>query len=231
MGCRHVNEKMKRLPLLVLLLWSSVALAGDPFEKWNRKVQRFNDVADEKIVQPIARGYQKIPAQLRYRAGHVYGNLADVGDMVNNLLQGKPGDSINDLFRVAINTTIGLGGLFDPASRLGLTDHEEDFSQTLATWRVPRGPYLVLPVLGPSSVRDALARSGYTRLDPLTYLSPVSHRNSIYVMRLLHERAELLGAERAVFGDRYIFFREAYQQRREYLENDGEIEDPFGDDF
>jgi phospholipid-binding lipoprotein MlaA len=205
--------------------------AGDPFENWNRKVQRFNDVADEKLVQPVARGYQRLPDPVRFAAGNVYGNLADAGDMVNNLLQGKPGESINDLFRVAINSTIGLGGLFDPASRLGLEDHQEDFAQTLATWRIPRGPYLVLPLLGPSSVRDAFARPVDSRLDPLVYLYPVNHRNTLLGMRLLHERAELLAAESAVFGDRYIFFREAFRQRREYLEQDGEIEDPFDEDF
>lgn len=215
----------------LLVCWSSTLIAADPLEKWNRKVQRFNDVADERLVQPVARGYQKLPAPVRHAAGNVYGNLADVGDLANNLLQGKPGDGISDLLRIAVNTTIGIGGLFDPASRLGLVDHNEDFSQTLATWGIPRGPYLVLPILGPSSLRDALARSVNNRSDPMIYLHPVSHRNSLMALRLLHQRAELLTAERAVFGDRYIFFREAYQQRREYLENDGEVDDPFDDDF
>ena len=102
MGRSHGYEEMIRVVTAVLLIsCSTVVTAGDPLERWNRKVQKFNDVADEKLVQPIARGYQKIPARVRYAAGNVYGNLGDVGDMVNNLLQGKPGDSINDLLRVA----------------------------------------------------------------------------------------------------------------------------------
>lgn len=207
--------------------------AIDPWESMNRKTYRFNDFADRKLVKPIARAYQKVlPDPIRRSIGNVYGNLGDVGDAINNLLQGKPGDSLRDLVRVAVNTTIGVGGLFDPATRMGLPDHEEDLAQTLATWGVPRGPYFVIPVLGPSSVRDVLSQPFNSRLDPLIYLDPVAHRNTIYGARLLHQRSDLLVADEVMFGDRYLFLRDAFLQRREFLEKDGAIdEDPFGDDF
>ena len=134
--------------------------------------------------------------------------------------------------RVVINTTIGLGGFLDPASNLSLPNENEDFSQTLAKWGVPRGPYLVIPFLGPSSLRDIFGRAINNRLDPLRYLSPVANRNVLYVSRFVHDRANLLVTEDAIFGDRYLFFRDAYLQRRRYLELDGEInEDPFSDAF
>ena len=228
-----------KTPALLLVVFSSIyALNGqadkqvDPFEGFNRKTHRFNDFADRNLVKPIARAYRKVlPDPVRYSIGNVYGNLADVGDAVNNLLQGKPGAGFRDILRVSINTTLGLGGLFDPASKLGLEDHNEDFSQTLSTWGVPNGPYVVLPFLGPGTVRNTFARVVDRKLDPLIYLYPVAHRNVIFAMRLLHERSDLLAAESVVFGDRYLFYRDAYLQRREFLEKDGEVEDPFDDDF
>jgi len=115
---------------------------------------------------------------------------------------------------------------------LSLPNENEDFSQTLAKWGVPRGPYLVIPFLGPSSLRDIFGRAINNRLDPLRYLSPVANRNVLYVSRFVHDRANLLVTEDAIFGDRYLFFRDAYLQRRRYLELDGEInEDPFSDAF
>lgn len=227
---------MNAVILVVLLLFSSMLFAEetrDPLEGLNRKTQAFNDFADRVLLKPVARRYADLlPSHVRQAAGNVYGNLDDVGDAVNNLLQGKPGAAINDLVRILVNTTIGVGGLMDPATRLGLEDHNEDFAQTLATWRIPRGPYLVLPFLGPSSLRDAIARPGNSRLDPVRYLRPVNHRNVVLGMRLVHQRADLLAADRVVFGDRYLFFRDAYLQRRHYLEQDGKVEaDPFDEEF
>lgn len=144
---------------------------------------------------------------------------------------GKPGDGFRDLLRIAINTTLGIGGLFDPATELGLIDHNEDFGQTLAKWGVPTGPYLVIPFLGPSTLRNAFAGMVDIRLDPLIYYYPVAHRNTIIGMRIIHQRSELLAMESVVFGDRYLFFRDAYLQRREFLEQDGEVEDLFDADF
>jgi phospholipid-binding lipoprotein MlaA len=208
------------------------AHAQDPWEKMNRKSHAFNNVIDEQVLKPVARGYKKmLPDSIETAIGNVYGNLADVNDLVNNTLQGKVKAGFSDLARLTINTTIGVGGLFDPASKMGLVDSNEDFSQTLATWGIPRGPYLVIPLLGPSSVRDMFSRSADGRLDPLRYLHPVDHRNTLYGTRLIHVRAELLAVDNVVFGDRYIFYRDAFLQRREYLEKDGVVEDAFGDEF
>ncbi len=204
----------------------------DPFENFNRRVQRFNDVADSKVLRPVAKGYDwLLPNPVQKSVGNVFSNLGDLGDSVNSLLQGKLGESVSGLTRVLLNSTIGLGGLFDPASRLGLEDREEDFAQTLSTWGVPPGPYLVIPFMGPSTLRDALASPADILMDPLCCLQLVKHRNTAVAVRLLHQRADLLGVDQAVFGDRYIFFRSAYLQRREYLEKDGEIEDSFEDGF
>ncbi len=205
---------------------------SDPFEKLNRRIQRVNDFADKVILKPVAKGYQNVvPGFMRNSVGNFFGNLEDVGDGVNNLLQGKPVDGIKDFLRVTINTTIGLGGLFDPARKMGLVDHEEDFGQTLAVWGMPPGPYLVLPFFGPANIRDGIARPVDSSVDPLRYLYPVSDRNVLYGVRQIHNRADLIAAESVIFGDRYVFFREAYSQRRTYLVKDGEVEDAFGDDF
>ncbi len=130
-----------------------------------------------------------------------------------------------------INSTIGVGGLFDPASSMGLTDHAEDFGQTLGVWGVPRGAYVVIPMLGPSTVRDMFGRPVDSRLSPLRYYHPVDHRNTLLGLELINTRANLLSADGVVFGDKYLFYRDAYLQRREFLEKDGKVEDPFDDDF
>ena len=204
----------------------------DRWERFNRAMLRFNDGAD-KIFRPIAKGYKKIMPKPLYKGlNNAFGNLGDIGDMVNNLLQGKIKDGLRDFARVLVNTTLGLGGLFDPAARMGLQDHDEDFGQTLARWGVPPGPFVVLPFAGPTTLRGAFALPVNSAVDPSFYLSPTAHRNTLNGVRLVHFRAELLTAEQAIFGDRYIFIRDAYLQRRDYLINDGEVaEDPFGDDF
>ena len=213
---------------LIYALAGEAAESEDPFENFNRRVQRFNDVADSKVLRPVAKGYDLLlPNPVQKAVGNVFSNLGDLGDSVNSLLQGKLGESVSGFTRVLLNSTIGLGGLFDPASRLGLEVHEEDFAQTLSTWGVPPGPYLVIPFMGPSTLRDALASPVDILTDPLGYLQPVNHRNTAVAVRLLNQRANLLAVDQAVFGDRYIFIRGAYLQRREYLEKDGEVEDTF----
>lgn len=216
---------------LALLVSSSQAFAEeDPWMGMNQKIQAFNDTADRYVLKPVAQGYEAVlPRFARNSVGNFFSNLDDVTNGVNNALQGKPIRAVSDLGRIVINSTLGLGGLFDPASGLGLTKHNESIGQTLSVWGVPKGPYLVLPLLGPSTLTDALSRPFDSRLDPVRYLHPVDHRNRTFALRLLDQRASLLSAEDAVFGDRYIFFRDAYLQRRNYLVNDGEVEDDFGD--
>jgi phospholipid-binding lipoprotein MlaA len=203
----------------------------DPWLRMNRVTHRFNEQADKFVLKPMAKGYVAITTRsIRRCIGNFFGNLRDVETGVNNLLQGKPGKSANDFLRIIINTTLGIGGLFDPATRGGLPKHSESFGQTLAVWGVPAGPYVVLPFLGPRTLTDALTNPFNPRLDPIRYLYPVSHRNILWGLRAVDDREGLLATESIMTGDRYIFIREAYLQRRNYLISDGEVEDAF-DDF
>ncbi len=230
----------KFVVLVVAVILSVNTLAESADEERNRHpwrgctqvTDKFNDKGDRILLKPLARGYQKfVPEIVRFALGNAFGNIDDVNNSINNLLQGKVGASGSDVVRILVNSTIGVGGLLDPASKMGLKKHTEDFGQTLTVWGLPRGPYLVLPFLGPSTVTDALARPVNTAADPLRYLHPVDHRNVLLATRLVDQRAGLLAAERAVFGDPYLFIRDAYLQRRDYLVNDGKVVDDFGDDF
>lgn len=232
-------SRIKLLTTCALLIVSaSVARAADdakdkdPWQGYNRTVFEFNDAIDRAVLKPVAQGYQNVtPRIARSSVDNFFGNLDDVDNAVNNTLQGKVGAGLSDVSRVLINSTLGVGGLFDIASELGLEKHEEDFGQTLAVWGVPRGPYFVVPFMGPSTVSDTLGRPVGSWLDPLRYYYPVDHRNMLFGLRFIDDREGLLASERMISGDRYIFIRDAYLQRREYLINDGQVEDSFGDDF
>ena len=224
---------MRLLTMFLALVCSGLTIASeDRFETINRKVHGFNDFMDTKLMRPAAKAYKEVlPAQVRYSVRNFVGNLSDVGDIINNALQGKPKQALSDFGRVLVNSSIGIGGLFDPASRMGLVDHDEDFSQTLAVWGVPRGPFIVIPGLGPSDARGIFGRANNKGVDPLPYYHPVPHRNSLATVRLLSIRAKLLAFDGVVFGDKYIFYRDAYLQHRKFLETDGQVDDPFGDEF
>ena len=233
MGVSDGETQMRLLIMFLALVCSGVTMASeDRFETINRKVHGFNDFMDTKLMRPAAKAYKKVlPAPVRYSVRNFVGNLSDVGDIINNALQGKPKQALSDFGRVLVNSSIGIGGLFDPASRMGLVDHDEDFSQTLAVWGVPRGPFIVIPGLGPSYARGIFGRANNGRADPLPYYHPVPHRNSLATVRLLSIRAKLLAVDGVVFGDKYIFYRDAYLQHREFLEKDGQLDDPFGEEF
>ena len=233
MGVSDGETQMRLLTVFLALVCSGVTMASeDRFETINRKVHGFNDFMDAKLMRPAAKAYKKVlPAPVRYSVRNFVGNLSDVGDIINNALQGKPKQALSDFGRVLVNSSIGIGGLFDPASRMGLVDHDEDFSQTLAVWGVPRGPFIVIPGLGPSDARGIFGRASNEGVDPLPYYHPVPHRNSLATVRLLSIRAKLLAVDGVVFGDKYIFYRDAYLQHRKFLETDGQVDDPFGDEF
>ena len=233
MGVSDGETQMRLLTMFLALVCSGVTIASeDRFETINRKVHGFNDFMDTKLMRPAAKAYKKVlPAPVRYSVRNFVGNLSDVGDIINNALQGKPKQALSDFGRVLVNSSIGIGGLFDPASRMGLVDHDEDFSQTLAVWGVPRGPFIVIPGLGPSDARGIFGRASNEGVDPLPYYHPVPHRNSLATVRLLSIRAKLLAVDGVVFGDKYIFYRDAYLQHRKFLETDGHVDDPFGDEF
>jgi len=199
----------------------------DPLEPVNRVVLELNQHLDDWVVRPIARGYQAVlPAPVRTAVGNVFGNLADAWTGANNLLQGKPHDAAVDASRFLMNSSFGLGGLFDIASDFGLQKHKEDFGQTLGRWGVPGGPYLVLPLFGPSNLRDVVGVVGADwKANPFRLLPDPGARNAITITRLADGRARLLSADRmldAISIDRYLFVRDAYLQRRQSQIWDGE---------
>ncbi len=180
------------------------------------------------MLKPVAQLYADyIPSPVQTAVDNFFSNVSDVYSAVNNLLQGKPTRAAEDTMRVAINTVLGIGGLIDIATPGGLPKYKEDFGQTLGVWGVPSGPYLVLPLFGPSTVRDTAGMLVDRQIDPSAYFYPVSLRNSLVGVRIVAGRAQLLGAtnllEQAAL-DKYAFMRDAYLQRREYLIYDGKAQ-------
>ena len=205
----------------------------DPLEPINRAVFGFNDAVDGVVLKPVAQGYRKVtPDYFEETFARFFGNIGDVGNSANALLQGKFSQAGNDGARVLINTTFGIGGLFDIAEPWGFEKSDgEDFGQTLAVWGVGRGPYVVLPILGPSSARGSVGLVGDYFLDPVSYIDDDETRIGLTALETVTIRAGLLDAEALVSGDRYTFIREAYLQRRQFLINDGQVEDDFGEDL
>ncbi|MEM7078903.1 MAG: VacJ family lipoprotein [Pseudomonadota bacterium] len=225
------------LALLVALTLSAATPAmadtADGWEGLNRKTFAFNDWADRRVLRPVAKGYtQIIPKPARIGVHNFFTNLFTPTVVVNQFLQGKPLRGTSDLGRFLLNSSVGIGGLFDVATHVGLPEHQEDFGQTLGVWGVPPGNYTVLPLLGSSNVRDTVSRAVDSMTNPLRFLRPVEHRYSLLALSVIDLRAELLKVDQLVVGDEYVFLREAYSQRREFLINDGEFsEDGFDDDF
>jgi phospholipid-binding lipoprotein MlaA len=205
----------------------------DPWEGFNRKVFAFNDSVDGAVLKPLAKGYRAItPDPVEQSVGNVFSNLAEVKNVLNSVLQGKPKEALHDSGRFLVNSTLGILGLFDVAETFGLEQSDgEDFGQTLAVWGVSEGPYLVLPFFGPSSVRGLAGMPVDSLTDLVNQIDDVPTRNSLMALELLDLRASLLDVEGLASGDKYLFFREAYLQRREFLVNDGVVEDDFFDDF
>ena len=203
----------------------STADPRDPFERYNRAMFSFNKTVDDKVLKPVATGYvDVIPDLVRTAIGNFFGNIGDVWTAVNNYLQGKPREGTNDLARVVLNSTFGIVGLIDVATPAGLVQHEEDFGQTLGVWGVKSGPYLILPILGASTVRDGLARPLDLYADPITQINGAGVENSLRALRLVDDRATLLYSTRMMEDaalDPYLFVRDAYLQRRESRVRDG----------
>lgn len=198
----------------------------DPLEPINRAVFSFNDGFDKAIAKPLAEGYRAVvPSFARTGATNFFSNLEDLWIAVNDLIQGKPRMALDDWTRAFLNTTIGVFGLFDVASDLGLEKRNEDFGQTLGRWGVGSGPYLVLPFLGSSTLRDALSRGFVdSKADLVVQHHYVPERNSLFFLRTVNLRANLLEASRIVEEaalDKYTFTRDAYLQHRQNLVYDG----------
>lgn len=198
---------------------------NDPLEPINRVTYRFNDTVDRWFLKPVAKGYnQVVPSPARAGVTNFFANLETPMVMVNSLLQGKVTNSITDLSRFVFNSTLGLGGLIDIATPMGLTRHDEDFGQTLGAWGVGPGWYIVLPLLGPSTARDAIGRGVDRYMDPVAQHNEPRERNAFTGLRVVDTRARLLAASRVLeVGalDPYAFTRDAYLQRRNGLVYDG----------
>ncbi|GMG87297.1 MlaA family lipoprotein [Biformimicrobium ophioploci] len=205
----------------------------DPWERFNRVMFGFNDTFDRWILKPVAKGYQKAtPEFVRTGIGNFFSNLFEIRNGVNSALQWKWGEAGRDASRFGINTTFGIVGLFDVATKLGIEAGDgEDFGQTMAVWGLPAGPYLVVPLYGPTTIRDGAGDFVDYYLYPPNYLDNTRTRNQLYLLRTIDTRADLLSAEELLSGDRYTLLRDAFLQRRDYLIADGEIEDDFGGDF
>ncbi|HEY7754372.1 MAG TPA: VacJ family lipoprotein [Steroidobacteraceae bacterium] len=227
-------------PALTLILagcaTTGAPTPGDPLERWNRGVQRVNDALDRAVLRPVAVRYQRhVPRALRTGIGNVLSHLAFPTTIANDLLQGKLKATAQDIGRFALNSTLGLGGLLDPASDAGLPRNDEDFGQTLGRWGAPPGPYLVLPLLGPSTLRDAPAMAADAQADLRVQLEiRDEERAALGALYVLDRRAALLAADPAIDAafDRYAFIRDAWLQRREYQVRDGDVpEEPPLEDF
>ena len=220
-----------RVPLLCLALaWGCATVEGerdprDPWEGFNRGVYRFNETFDEYVAQPVARAYVAILHQeIRIRVSNFFSNIQDLLIGANNLLQGKFEDGVNDWARFAFNSTFGVFGLHDFASDAGLEKHNEDFGQTLGRWGAGSGPYLILPFLGSSTVRDAGGTAVDWAVQPVGEWRPIELRNTLYGLYFVDTRAQLLDASRILEEaalDKYVFQRDAYLQRRRSLIYDG----------
>ncbi len=204
----------------------------DPFEGVNRVFYELNfNLLDPVIIKPIAIIYDDLtPKPIRQGFRNFFSNLDEVPSLVNNVLQGKFGQAANNAERFLMNTTLGLGGFLDIAKRAGLQPGEdEDFGQTLAVWGVPDGPYLMLPFFGPSTLRDAPSNFVDSLLDPFSYNDSLPVRVVIKGIDLIALRADLLGIDDVISGDKYLFIRDVYLQNREYVISDGAIDDDFDD--
>jgi phospholipid-binding lipoprotein MlaA len=223
-----MKNKPHRAALLTLVFVAAAAnaqSANDPFEGANRAIFGFNEAIDGAVLKPVAKGYQAaVPELMRMGVSNFFGNFGDGWSAINNLLQGKVEQSATMVMRVATNTLFGIGGIFDVASDLGMERSTEDFGQTLGRWGMPAGPYVVWPLLGPSTARDTLARPLDLAWSHSLVINDAGANLSLSALNLIDTRASLLSASSVVDGlafDKYTFIRDAYIARRRNLVYDG----------
>lgn len=227
----NATSRILALSLLVLTGCASLPEGTqrseqDPWERYNRAAYQFNDAVDQAVLRPVAQGYRAVtPDIVEHGIGNFFNNLSYPMVFVNQFLQGDFKDGLFDTTRFIVNSTIGLAGLFDPATHIGLPANNEDFGQTLGVWGVPKGPYLVLPFLGPSTVRDAAGSYADSQINPIFEYFETPDRYYLYALRIVDLRAQLLDIDsqlRTTY-DPYAFMRDAYLQRRDYLVKDGKV--------
>lgn len=206
----------------------------DPFEKTNRKIFAFNDYLDRNLLVPVAKGYNAItPRVVNNGISNAYSNALEPLTTVNDVAQLKFGRGVTAVSRFVVNSTVGFFGVFDVASKIGLPAHKEDFGQTLGYWGVGNGPYLVLPLFGPRTLRHTVGHVGdyYTGMSYTYFGDNLGEDALMFGLKGLDLRASLLGSEEFITGDRYLFIRSAYLQNQEYQVNDGVDENEFEDEF
>ena len=228
---------MFRWIVIVAALLCSPAYANDPdpWEGANRKVFAVNDFFDRILVKPVAKTYKRVlPKPVRRGIGNIFINMDTPATALNQFLQGKPVRGLSDTGRFLVNSTIGIGGIFDVATSMGMERHQEDFGQTFGVWGAGPGNHVMVPFRGSSTVRDAIGLALDAAVSPLRFISPNSAQYAAVGTYAVDARVGLLAAENLMTesGDRYLFMRDAYLQRRAYLVSDGAVEeeDPFLDD-
>lgn len=213
---------------------ANAAVEGDPWQGWNRSAYQFNKTVDSAVLKPLAQGYHAVtPDVVEAGVHNFFSNLGDVTSLANNILQLKPDASLKDLSRIIFNSTAGIAGLVDVATPMGIQSSHEDFGQTLGYWGVSPGPYVVLPLFGPSSVRDGLGSIPDSAVNLWTNgVDHIPTRNVGSGINLLDTRVGLFSAEKLITGDEYGFVRDAYLQQREYSVKDGQMDSKFNqEDF
>lgn len=198
------------------------AAVYDPWQRFNRRVHRFNSAMDRSVARPVAKAYVNVvPEPVRSRVSNFFDNLGQPATAVNTLLQGKVKHSAQAMGRFLVNSTVGVGGLFDPASRMKLPEREEDFGQTLATWGWRRSRYLELPFFGPSTVRDAFGVAGDSPLQPVSYVEADKVRIGLTALNLVDMRTRLMAFDslRDEASDDYLLVRDTWSQRRHFQIN------------
>ena len=226
------SRRFTSIALLILL--SNFILANDdPFEEYNRKVWAFNEFLDDNFAKPTAEVYTSItPDFIEVGITNFFRNLNELDNTANQLLQGRPLLAINDFSRFIINSTIGLGGFIDVGSKFGLERHDEDFGQTLGTWGVGSGPFLMIPIYGPSTPRGLAGRSVSSVLSGTFAIKETDVRIGLTALDALETRARYLEVETLIIGDRYSFIRDSYMQYQAFESSNGEDQpDDFVDDM
>lgn len=224
----HCLARLSMCASVLLVPFAVQASQEDPWESINRPIFTFNDTVDTYALKPLAKGYQFITPQFVEDGIHnFFRNIGDVGNFANNVLQLKPHAAGVDTARLLVNTTFGLLGFIDVGTKMGLQRNDEDFGQTLGYWGVSSGPYVMLPLLGPSTVRDAPSIYVDSFTQPYRYMDDMSLRNSVLGLGIVDTRASLLSAEKLISGDKYTFIRNAYLQNREFKVKDGKVVDDF----
>jgi len=225
-----ILRRLSFVSYLMVIIWMPCAIAEieeDPYENVNRAIFKFNYTLDKYTLRPLAKGYVAItPTPMQKGLSNAFNNIGEFKNMANNLLQGEFGGAGKDLTRFILNSTFGLLGLFDVGTSLGLVRSEQDFGITLAKWAVGQGPYIMLPILGPATVRDGVGIVPDTLFSVTSYLNPEHDSYYLYLLNGINTRAQLLEMEKMVQGDPYIFIRTIYLQNRAYKIH-GEIEDDF----